>query len=167
MERGSVRRGSPDPAGSSLLLFTDHGPLGLGGRRVGDVIRLDLAGLVGGRDDQTEFFQPGQALDDGGARQLRAPHEPVEADRHALVGYTATGFNHGQIDLDGLATNPSQVAPVEKDRLDPIVLHALWHGGGHDGVISLGRRLSRLAIRTGPQPENLAVGASSAMTHYS
>ena len=39
-------------------LVADHGPFGPPGRRVGTVVGLHLAVLVGGRDDQAELFQP-------------------------------------------------------------------------------------------------------------
>ena len=71
-ERDDVNNSS---GGTRRSLVTDDGPFGQGGRRVGDVIRLDLPGLVGRGDDQSEILQASQAVDDRRAGQLRAPHE--------------------------------------------------------------------------------------------
>ena len=91
------------------------------GRRIGHVVGLDLATLVGCRDNQAEVFEACQAFNDSWARQLGPLHEQIEADRHAAVWYATTSLNDGEIDLDRIATNSSKITAVEENGLYPIV----------------------------------------------
>ncbi len=76
---------------------------------------------MGRGDHQAKVLKPCEAFNDCRARQVGSLHEQAQADRHTPVGHTATGFDDRQIDLDGFAANPGQVATVKENGLDPVV----------------------------------------------
>ena len=127
---------------------------GLADGRVGHVIGLHLAPLVGRRDDQAQLLQPRQAVDDRRARQPRPPHQLAQADGHAPVGQAAAGLDHHQVDLDRLAPDPGEVAPVEEHALDPVGLGGHRHRDCH-GL--------RLPLRRSTPIDRAALGRSESL----
>src|SRR3954451_9138996 len=129
--RLGARRSARAGPGSFLVLISGSIRRRQGGRlgRIGDVVGLDLPALVRRRDDQPEVLETGQALDHRRARQPSPLGQLAQADGHAPVRHPAARFEHHQIDLDGFAPDPGQVAPVEEDTLDPVGLDG--HGDGH------------------------------------
>ena len=86
---------------------------------------------MGRGDDQAEFFEPGQAIDDRGAREPGPLHELAEADRHAPIRKTVARLNDHQVNLDRLAADSRKVTPVEEHGLDPIGLDRYGHDDRH------------------------------------
>jgi len=86
---------------------------------------------MGCGDDQAEFFEPGQALDNCGAREPGPLHELAEADRHAPIRKTVARLNDHQVNLDRLTADSRKVTPVEEHGLDPIGLDRYGHHDRH------------------------------------
>ena len=89
---------------------------------IGYVVGFYLASLARGGDDQAEVLKPSKTFDYCGARQLSAPHEEIEANRHTSIGNTLTCLNNGQVDFDSIAANLGKITPVEKNIPQPIIL---------------------------------------------